>query len=356
MVKEWTPEGNQGKPKKTIAQLTRQLQEELGEETPESKTLEVEKKKSKKTIAQLARELAEEEGEGMPELKPLEVAVKKNKRTIAELARELAEEEGEGTLKPAESVAQKTPPLIKITPTKEVVSATTTRQRTFAPKVLQPTPEPQIIQRATVSPNYVPQAPKKIGRDPFIPDRTRATERARGMPSYRYSMTELARLRIEALSAQDDIKVQAIDAETDRRKAEQEKRERPEKLRKEALAKDRAEHPLKYLAIDAMSDEAFRCLFLFARGEEYVDDINRICGEDPTKPKFHTPELIPGKRHNTVYFSSNGFTLQQSDKGKFILVPPNSNPSLKRIYSREEGVRKLEESAIAYQKKLVESS
>ena len=102
------------------------------------------------------------------------------------------------------------------------------------------------------------------------------------------------------------------------------RRERKEALLRELeLVKDKIKNPFKHFVIDNMHPAAFFCLYQRKKEEVTLENINyvsgnNITGEDGKRLCFLTPGLTPefitAARNDSVYLSSNGFSLQLLNK------------------------------------------
>ncbi|OGI66126.1 hypothetical protein A3A95_00195 [Candidatus Nomurabacteria bacterium RIFCSPLOWO2_01_FULL_39_18] len=122
----------------------------------------------------------------------------------------------------------------------------------------------------------------------------------------------VARLREAVASAQTIIQEEG-------ERMEKRKQVRETLLVELELVKDKIKNPFKYFIIDHMSPKAFICLYQRRKEEVTLKDINsvsgnNITGEDGKKICVFTPEFILPGRNDSVYFSSNGFSLQLLNK------------------------------------------
>jgi uncharacterized membrane-anchored protein YhcB (DUF1043 family) len=140
---------------------------------------------------------------------------------------------------------------------------------------------------------------------------------------------------------------------------------------KELITKDKKENPFKYFITDKMSNETFKVLFLETKDNIILSELNKIFLDNSGKELklFKPSHILPG-RNNSVFFSSNGFSLQlqnieeiQGDKSidihnpkaKYLLVSPDwaVNESDKEL-GYEKGIELLEEKAKKYQEEMLE--
>ncbi len=151
------------------------------------------------------------------------------------------------------------------------------------------------------------------------------------------------------------------DKKTDTVKTNQPVRENPVKQMAEALERDRKENPFKYFIIGNMHDTAFVCIYSKTKAAATLIDINSKAEQSGREVKFwNFPNISPVK-HNTVFFSSNGFTLQlqnpnevrdekgnidrKSPKARYRLVYPNWTQNI-----RDDGESDLEKGEILLRK------
>ena len=153
-------------------------------------------------------------------------------------------------------------------------------------------------------------------------------------------------------------------AQIEKEEEEREEREKPEKERKEKLEIDKQKNPFKYFLIGNMSEDAFWNIYLKKKEEVTLEDINNYLAEDGKEMKTFTFQFILPNRHNTVRFSSNGFTLQLINKdevkgkdgirtwdpnAKYILINPNGEQLNQIALNHEDGERLLIQKADEYQ-------
>ncbi len=133
-------------------------------------------------------------------------------------------------------------------------------------------------------------------------------------------------------------------------------------MREKVFDEDRKEHPFKYFIIDEtrMHDKAFEVVFSSTRDDVTLEQLNKKLGESGKELTFWGNEKPSEFNTYTKYLSSNGFTLEwinhdevensEDENAKYKLGTPEWDYYDDNEYTYKEGMAKLNEVAVKYQK------
>ena len=186
--------------------------------------------------------------------------------------------------------------------------------------------------------------------------------------------------KLDDLRTRVDDLWKKYDTRTDFERQERERAEREKKEQeKRELGEDKKLNPFKYFVTDKMHDSAFWCLYGTDKEKVTLKEIGWVggseeSGKDGKRVSFWGKGRVLPALHNTIEFSSNGFTLQlqnpdevieeregkrttiiDSPKAKYMLVSPEwKHYEGETALSYEQGMHLLQQKAKEYQKQLLE--